>query len=80
MQITSYFIGLAIRPEYVSDIFVKIYDYIRQHSIESICSFQNPLSPHITLYYVDKDIDMRMKKDIQSTVQSLHIHEAIHII
>ncbi|MDD3302878.1 MAG: 2'-5' RNA ligase family protein [Candidatus Gracilibacteria bacterium] len=80
MKTTSHFIGVELNSYILSNIFIKIYQYIKDNCIESCVSFQNPLSPHITLYYLDKDIHLDIKNQIKDFILSFAISNEIKLI
>lgn len=63
MKATSYFIGLEVWSEVLTDLFVNLYEYFDECGCLDIVEFQNPLSIHITLYYLDKLIDEKLVQD-----------------
>lgn len=63
MKVTSYFIGLEVRSQVLADLFVDLYEYFDECGCLDIVEFQNPLSVHITLYYLDKLIDEKLVQD-----------------
>lgn len=79
MQTTSHFIGIELKSELFSDIFVKVYDYIRENAIEESVVLQNPLSPHITLYYLEKNLISNDISAIQSDIQRFDIWSPIYV-
>ncbi|MDD2907033.1 MAG: 2'-5' RNA ligase family protein [Candidatus Gracilibacteria bacterium] len=79
MQTTSHFIGIELKSELFSDLFVKIYNYIKENNIEKSILFQNPLSPHITLYYLEKDIDNKNKEEIKEYIKNFEINDNIKL-
>lgn len=79
MQTTSHFIWIELKAEIFSDIFVKIYTYLKENNIENILHFQNPLSPHITLYYLEKDLKKPTKEKIQNNIKNLDIKSDIFL-
>lgn len=80
MQTTSHFIWVDLNSYILSNIFIKIYEYIKGNHIESYISFQNPLSPHITLYYLEKDIDLDTKNQIKDFISSFDLSNEIKLI
>lgn len=92
MKITSHFIGIEINPKLLSDIFVEVYKYLKEKNILDSVSLQNPLSPHITVYYLKKDIlnkdqikndisEFDMSKDIYLTgINYFFKEEARHLL
>jgi hypothetical protein len=63
----------------LSDIFVNINRYLQKNNIENIVSFQNPLSPHITLYYLEKEIKDDTKEEIKKDITKFNIEDNICI-
>lgn len=61
----------------MSHIFVEVYKYVKENNIENSLLFQNPLSPHITLYYLEKDIDTITKSEIKNYIKQFNIDEKI---
>lgn len=79
MQTTSHFIWIELKSELFSDIFVRVYNYTKENNIENSILFQNPLSPHITLYYLEKDIDLKTKEEIKEYIKSFEINDYIKL-
>lgn len=79
MQTTSHFIGIELKSEILSDIFVKVYEYLQVNKIEESVVLQNPLSPHITLYYLEKNILSSDITSIESDIQGLDVWSPIHL-
>lgn len=79
MKTTSHFIWIELKSELFSDIFVRVYNYIKENNIENSILFQNPLSPHITLYYLEKDIDLKTKEEIKEYIKSFEINDYIKL-
>ena len=79
MQTTSHFIWIELRADLFSDIFVKIYRYTKENNIENSLLFQNPLSPHITLYYLEKKIEGNTKNEIKEYIKDFNIDKNIKI-
>lgn len=79
MQTTSHFIWIELKTEIFSDIFVKVYNYIKENNIEDSILFQNPLSPHITLYYLEKDIKNKTKEEIKDYIKNFEINDTIKL-
>ena len=79
MQTTSHFIGIELKSEIFSDIFVKVYKYLKENTIEESVALQNPLSPHITLYYLEKNIPSNDIASIQSDIQGLDLWSPINL-
>lgn len=73
MQITSHFVGVTLNKLLFGDLFVDLQAYLKMHSVENCIALQNPLSPHITLYYLPKDLtetEIIKIKDVISTIRS----------
>lgn len=79
MQKTSHFIWIEINSYLLSDIFIKVYNYLKINSITEIISFQNPLSTHITLYYLDEKIDGVEISNIKNIIKDFDIKSDIFI-
>ena len=56
MQTTSHFIGIALDSSKFTDLFVDLQKYFRSHDLEGAIEFQNILSLHITLYYLESSL------------------------
>ena len=76
MKITSYFVWIKLNPSILVDLFVDIFSYLKENSLENIIEFQNPLSCHITLYYFSNKINENLLKD---DIQSLFFDDEIKI-
>lgn len=79
MQTTSHFIWIELKTELLSDIFVKIFNYIKENNIQDSILFQNPLSMHITLYYLEKDINENTKNEIKEYINIFNIDDSIKL-
>ena len=77
MKTTSHFIWIELKLELFSNIFVEIYKYTKENNIENSLLFQNPLSPHITLYYLEKDIEEITKEEIKGYIKKFDINDKI---
>jgi len=77
MKTTSHFIWIELKTELFSNIFVKVYKYAKKNNIEDSLLFQNPLSPHITLYYLEKDIKDIAKDEIKKYIKKFDINDKI---
>ncbi|MCP4523679.1 MAG: 2'-5' RNA ligase family protein [Candidatus Gracilibacteria bacterium] len=77
MKTTSHFIGIELKAELFSNIFVEVYKYTKENNIEDSILFQNPLSPHITLYYLEKDIEDITKTEIKEYIKKFNINDTI---
>gem|GEM_PF-971362 len=56
-----------------------IYKYLQENNIEDIVHFQNPLSPHITLYYLEKDINLENEEHIKNMIGKINLDNNIYI-
>lgn len=56
MHITSHFIGISLDSSKFTDLFVDLQQYFRSHDLEGAIEFQNILSLHITLYYLESSL------------------------
>lgn len=79
MQKTSHFIWIEINSYLLSDIFTKIYKYLIDNNITEIISFQNLLSTHITLYYLDEKINGVEISNIKKFIKNFDIKHDIFI-
>lgn len=79
METTSHFIWIEIKSEIISNIFVETYKYLKKNNIENSILFQNPISSHITLYYLEKDINKNLNINIKNYIKKLKIDEEIKI-
>lgn len=77
MNTTSHFIWIELKSELFSNIFVEVYKYTKENNIEDSLLFQNPLSPHITLYYLEKDIEDITKYEIKEYIKKFDINDKI---
>jgi hypothetical protein len=77
MKTTSHFIGIELQAAIFSNLFIEVYKYCKENNIQNSIIFQNPLSPHITLYYLEKDINEITKQEIKEYIQKLNIDDAI---
>lgn len=69
MQTTSHFIGLKLKPELFSDLFVRLQRTLGDHT--DALEFQNILSVHITLFYLPQELTLHDEEKIQDTVRRL---------
>ena len=79
MKTTSHFIWIELKAEFFSNIFVEVFNYIKENNIENSILFQNPISPHITLYYLEKDINLKDKDEIKEYIKSFEINDYIKL-
>lgn len=79
MKYTSHFVWIDLKSELFSSFFIQIYKYTQKHKIEDIILFQNPLSPHITLYYLEEKLNDNTKNDIKKDIKEIYINSSINI-
>jgi len=79
MKTTSHFIWTKLKNELFSNIFVEVYKYIEKNKIKNSLSFQNPLSPYITLYYLENNIKSINKEEIKEYIKKFNINDTITI-
>lgn len=79
MKTTSHFIWIELQAQLLSNIFVSVSVYLKDNNIEDCLLFQNPLSPHITLYYLEKELSDSLKWEIQADITRFDISEDIFI-
>ena len=79
MQTTSHFIWIELKSKLLSDIFLKVYKYFKKNNVKSFFTFQNPLSCHITLYYLEKNISEKAKKEIKNYIKNFSVDKEIFI-
>lgn len=79
MQTTSHFIWIDLNSYLLSDVFIKLYEYVKDNNIENYISFQNPLSTHITLYYLENNIDLNIKNQIKDFISSFYLSNEIKL-
>lgn len=63
MRTTSHFIGLKLRAEYLADLFVDIYKLLEANGVLDCVVFQNLATVHITLCYLDEEINRDYFRD-----------------
>ena len=79
MKTTSHFLWIEIKTELFSNIFVEVYKYTKENNIEDSLLFQNPLSLHITLYYLEENIKDITKDEIKEYIKKFDINDKIII-
>jgi len=79
METTSHFIWIELKSELFSDLFVGLYKYLKINKIEDIVSFQNSLSMHITLYYLEKELSDNDKNNIKLEIKKIDLSQEIFI-
>ena len=71
MQTTSRFIGVSLDSRHFVNTFIALQHYFKEHDLEKAVEFQNVLSLHITLYYLDKELTDSEKEQLQGDITSL---------
>lgn len=71
MQTTSHFIGISLNSSFFVGMFIELQKYFKEHGLETAVEFQNILSLHVTLYYLDKDIASSDKQQLLADIVSL---------
>lgn len=78
MQTTSHFVWIEMNPKLFSDIFVNVYKYLKENDVLEAVNMQNPLSPHITLYYLEGNLLNADKDSIKNDISVLDISDDIY--
>ena len=78
MKTTSHFIWVGLKSEAFSDMFVATNEYLRENNIEDSVSFQNPLSMHITLYYLWSELPTDKKQCIHKDISQQETNYTIY--
>jgi 2'-5' RNA ligase len=79
MQTTSHFIGIALDSSHFTDLFVDLQKYFRSQDLEGAIEFQNILSLHITLYYLEASIEEEEKAQILKDISDMSSGKALSI-
>ncbi len=79
MQTTSHFVWIEMNPKLLSDIFVNVYKYLKENDILESVNIQNPLSSHITLYYLEKDLWDPDKDNVRNNISVLDVSNDIYL-
>lgn len=80
MITTSHFIWIDLKCSILSNIFIKLFEYLKNNNIDNIVVFQNPLSTHITLYYLENNISLKLKNEIKDFINTFDLNNEIKII
>jgi len=59
MEITSYFIAVDLKIEKLKKIFLQVEKFLKSRSLDKDIILQNYDTPHITLYYLNKNCDYK---------------------
>ena len=79
MKITSHFIAIELKSEIFESLYSKIQVFLSKNKIEDILVFQNIDTIHITLYYLDNNLDLNSKVNIKNIIWDIDIKENIFI-
>jgi 2'-5' RNA ligase len=79
MQTTSHFIGIALDSSKFTDLFVDLQKYFRSHDLEGAVEFQNILSLHITLYYLEASLTEDEKSQLLQGASDISSDRALSI-
>lgn len=71
MQTTSHFVWIELKSELFSNLYINLYNYLKDNNIEDIISFQNILSLHITLYYFDNILPLEQENKIKKYIKNI---------
>lgn len=77
MQSTSHFLWMEINSDIIGDAFINVQKYLRENNIEDSFEMQNPLSPHITLYYFEQNIPEKDIYSIKTDIKKLDVSKGI---
>jgi 2'-5' RNA ligase len=72
MHITSHFLAVSLEASYFADLLVDLQAFCRAQGIESCLELQNPLSLHVTLYYLPEILSGDDLAAIRSSVATFH--------
>ena len=79
MKKTSHFIWIELKSQLFVNVYNKIYEYIKINNIENIVTLQNILSIHITLYYLEKNLNKTDKIIIKKDISKLDLEKDIYV-
>ncbi len=79
MKTTSHFIAIELKSEIFESLYSKIQFFLSENKLEDIIVFQNLRSIHITLYYLDNNLDLKNKNKIKRIIKNIDIKENIFI-
>jgi len=72
MKVTSHFIGVTLDNRLFVDLFVDLQTYLTDNNIADSVSFHNPLSTHITVYYLDKNLARSDQEKITKDLKKIN--------
>ncbi len=79
MNITSHFIWIELNQEVFKSMYSKISDFLVKNNLNKIIILQNINTIHITLYYLDKNLDNCYKNNIKSFIKKIDISNDIYL-
>src|SRR5688572_22171077 len=79
MQTTSHFLGISVDGSEFTDLFVDLQNYFRSHDLEGAIEFQNILSLHITLYYLESSLTEDEKTQLLQDASDISSDGALRI-
>lgn len=72
MKSTSNFLGITLDKSKFKALFDSLNKYSKENNLQKIIEIQNQDSVHITLYYLDKDINKSVLKQIKDDLSVLN--------
>ena len=72
MKSTSNFLGITLDKSKFKVLFDSLKKYSQENNLQKIIEIQNQDSVHITLYYLDKDINKSVLKQIRDDLSVLN--------
>lgn len=79
MNITSHFIGIELENELFNDLFDTLDKYLHDNDIWDAIVLQDRKSLHITLYYLEKDLESELIEDIKKRTQLCDVSSNIYV-
>lgn len=70
---------IELKSEKFSYIFVKVYNYLKENNLEKYFLFQNPLSVHISLYYLWKNLNSKNYFWNKKNLKNINVEEKIFL-
>lgn len=75
MKTTSHFVGMSLDSSRFVDLFVELQQYFKSYDLEKAVEFQNILSTHITLFYLESFVNKEEKARILQDIADLSSKE-----
>lgn len=72
MKVTSNFLGITLDKSKFKVLFDSLKKYSKENNLQKIIEVQNQDNIHITLYYLDKDTDKSVLKQIKNDLSVLN--------